>query len=116
MIYSDWLKQWLDDYVKPTTKVRTYNRYKEIVEQHIGPKLGKYDLNELSVSILQHYITELLQNGNLITGEGLAVNSVNSVINVLQNSLRTAYNIGIAKEYEADTYCLTILPAWTRAR
>ena len=102
MIYSDWLKQWLDDYVKPTTKIRTYNRYKEIAEQHIIPRLGKYDLDELSVSILQHYITELLQNGNLITGEGLAVNSVNSVINVLQNSLRTAYNIGIAKEYEAD--------------
>ena len=36
MIYSDWLKQWLDDYVKPTTKIRTYNRYKEIVEQHGG--------------------------------------------------------------------------------
>ena len=50
MIYSDWLKQWLDDYVKPTTKIRTYNRYKEIVEQHISPKLGNNNFMKIFFS------------------------------------------------------------------
>ena len=102
MEYKDWLKEWLDNYVEPTAKTRTFSRYSEIVEQHIIPRLGKFELDELSPAVLQHYITELLQSGNLKTGRGLAANSVSAIINVIQNSLRTAVNLGYTKEYTAD--------------
>ena len=102
MEYKDWLKEWLDNYVEPTAKTRTFSRYSEIVEQHIVPRLGKFELDELSPAVLQHYITELLQSGNLKTGRGLAANSVSAIINVIQNSLRTAFNLGYTKEYTAD--------------
>ena len=102
MKYKEWLKEWLEQYIGPTAKARTYSRYSEIVEQHIVPKLGDYELEELAPSILQHYITELLQNGNIKTGAGLAANSVSSIVNVVQNSLRTAFNLGYIKEYTAD--------------
>ena len=34
MKYRDWLDVWLKNYVKPTAKKRTYERYSQIVEQH----------------------------------------------------------------------------------
>lgn len=90
MSYKDWLSVWLDNVVKLTAKARTYARYKEIIDGHIVPKLGDYELNDLTPLLLQKFVTELLQSGNLITGKGLSSNTVNTVITVLQNSLKSA--------------------------
>ena len=102
MKYKDWLIQWLENYIRPSVKVRTYERYKLIVEQHIKDKIGGIELNNLSPLVLQSFITELLQCGNKKTGKGLAANSVNSVISVIQSSLKTAHLLGLTKEYTAD--------------
>lgn len=102
MSYKDWLNVWLDNAVKPTAKARTYARYKEIIDGHIVPKLGEYELNDLTPLLLQKFVTELLQSGNLITGKGLSANTVNTVITVLQNSLKSAMVFGELKEYSAD--------------
>ena len=94
MQYKQWLYEWLENYVKISSKARTVERYGQIIKRHPVPKLGEYDLNELTPMILQKYIAELLKCGNINTGRGLASNSVNSIINVIQNSMRTAYNLG----------------------
>ena len=100
--YIDWLHSWLENYVRPSVKVRTYERYKLIIEQHIKDKIGGMELDELTPLVLQAFITELLQNGNRRTGKGLSANSVNAVISVLQSSLKTARLLGLMKEYTAD--------------
>lgn len=97
-----WLNEWLENYIEPTVKTKTFIRYSEIVNQHLIPKLGNYELDEITPSIIQHYITELLQTGNLKTGKGLSANSVVSIINVVQSSLKTAFNLGYLKEFTAD--------------
>ena len=102
MKYIDWLIQWLENYIRPSVKVRTYERYKLIVEQHIKDKIGGVELNDLSPLILQPLITELLQNGNKKTGKGLSANSVNAIISVIQSSLKTAHLLGLTDEYTAD--------------
>ena len=102
MKYKDWLTQWLENYVYPSVKARTFERYKLIVERHIKEKLGGTELSELSLLALQSFITELLQGGNKKTGGGLAANSVNAVISVIQSSLKTAHLLGLTKEYIAD--------------
>ena len=102
MKYIDWLIQWLENYIRPSVKVRTYERYRLIVEQHIKDKTGSIELNDLSPLVLQSFITELLQRGNKKTGKGLSANSVNAVISVIQSSLRTAHLLGLTKEYMAD--------------
>lgn len=91
MKYIDWLIQWLENYIRPSVKVRTYERYKLIIEQHIKDKIGGMELNDLFPLILQEFITELLRNGNCKTGKGLSVNSVNAVISVIQSSLKTVF-------------------------
>lgn len=102
MKYKDWLIKWLENYIRPSVKVRTYERYKLIVEQHIKDKIGGIELNNLSPLVLQSFITELLQCGNKKTGKGLSANSVNAVISVIQSSLKTAHLLGLTKECAAD--------------
>ena len=102
MKYIDWLIQWLENYIHPSVKVRTYERYRLIIEQHIKDKIGGIELNDLSPLVLQSFITELLQSGNRKTGKGLSANSVNAVISVIQSSLKTAHLLGLTKEYTAD--------------
>lgn len=102
MKYIDWLTQWLENYIRPSVKVRTYERYHLIIEQHIKDRIGNIELDALSPLVLQKFISELLQNGNRKTGKGLSANSVNAVISVIQGSLRTAHLLGLSKEYTAD--------------
>ena len=102
MLYKEWLSNWLENYVQPSAKKRTYTRYKEIVEQHILTQLGEFDLSEITPYVLQCYVTGLLKSGNLRTGKGLSSNSVNSIITVIQNTLKTAYSLGIVSEYTGD--------------
>lgn len=102
MKYEEWLGIWLENYIKPSVKVRTYERYALIIDKHISTDIGKCEIAELSALVLQNFITKLLENGNCKTGNGLSANSVNAVISVLQSSLQTAHMIGVANEYTAD--------------
>lgn len=102
MKYTDWLGQWLENYIRPSVKVRTYERYKLIAELHIMEGVGNEELDALTPFVLQRFIVELLHSGNKKTGGGLSANSVNAVISVIQSSLKTAHLLGLAKEYAAD--------------
>ncbi len=102
MKYGIWLDEWFCNYIRPSSKSRTCERYSEIVEKRLKVKLGEYELNELTPLVLQRYITELIESGNMKTGKGLAANSVNGIITVIQNSLKLAYALGTIKEYAAD--------------
>ena len=102
MKYIEWLNIWLNNYIKPSAKERTYIRYEQLIRTHIAPKIGVNDVNDLTPIVLQSFVTELLNNGNLKTGKELSANFVNMVISVMQNSLKTAHLVGIANEYTAN--------------
>ena len=102
MKYTQWLNIWLENYIKPSSKERTYIRYEQLIRTHIAPKIGETDVNDLTPIALQSFVTELLNGGNKKTGKGLSANTVNAIISVMQNSLRTAHLLGYAKEYTAN--------------
>ena len=102
MKYIEWLNIWLNNYIKPSAKERTYIRYEQLIRTHIAPKIGGNDVNDLTPIVLQSFVTELLNAGNLKTGKELSANFVNMVISVIQNSLKTAHLVGIANEYTAN--------------
>ena len=58
MIYTDWLKQWLESYIRSSVKVRIYERYRLIIEQHIRDKIVDMELNGLFLLVLQRFIIE----------------------------------------------------------
>ena len=80
MKYKEWLDVWFANYIEPSSKTKTCERYSEIIEKHLKVKLGEYELEELSPIVIQKYITELMQSGNLTTGKGLTANFVNGII------------------------------------
>lgn len=102
MRYKEWLIKWLEDYVRPAVKARTYLSYADIVRLRLIPEFGEMDANLLTPLVVQPYITGLLQHGNLKTGKGLSSNSVNLIIVVIQSSLKMAYALGITDQYEMD--------------
>lgn len=102
MKYKQWLSEWLINFVRPSTKVKTYVIYSELCERHIIPKLGNCNLDELIPLVLQHFVTELSTNGNLKTGDGLSTNTVNTIVSIIRNSLQTAFDLGLSTVYFAD--------------
>ena len=102
MKYIEWLNIWLNNYITPSAKERTYIRYEQLIRTHIAPKIGDMDINDLTPIVLQSFVTELLNTGNLKTGKELSANFVNMVISVIQNSLKTAHLVGVANEYVAN--------------
>lgn len=102
MKYSEWLTVWLENYVKPTHKIRTFDLYSQTVEKKIVPYLGESDMDELSPLFIQRYVTVMIENGNTRTEKGLSSNSVNGIISVIQSSLQTAYRLGLTKAYIGD--------------
>ncbi len=99
MKYKDWLNEWLEYYVKPTTKIRTYMKYQRQVKNHIIPKLGDYELENLSAGILQRFTVRLSE-------KGLATNTVNSIVSVLKSSLKRAELLGVVSAQYSDTIML----------
>ncbi len=102
MKYGQWLDEWLENYVKPSSKIRTYETYVHLATHHIKAKLGEYELDDITPIILQKFFTKLMQSGNMRTGKGLSTNSVHSIITVVQISLKLAFDIGLCKEYAAS--------------
>ena len=102
MQINDWLHNWLEHYVKPASKQKTYSRYCDIVFQHLIPKFGDTNLEDLTPLVLQQYISELTEHGNLRTGGGGSANTVNTIVTVIQAALQVAYRLGYLPEYTAD--------------
>lgn len=102
MKYKEWLDIWLENYIKPSTKQRSYNVYAQMIEHRIIPRIGEKDLTDLTPIVIQTFVTELLNKGNVITGKGLSVSTVNLIIAIIQNSLRTAFMLGKTREYTAN--------------
>lgn len=102
MKYKEWLSVWLENYIKPSAKQRTYNIYLQMIEKRIVPKICDCELDDLTPIVLQTFVTELLTNGNVKTHNGLAVSTVNLIITIIQNSLKTAFMLGKTREYTAN--------------
>ncbi len=93
MKLNQFMNIWLNKYVKHTIKFRTYYNYQNIIDNHINPILGNYELKDLSSSLIQDFIIQKLENGNLKNGDSLAYNTINAIFTVLKQVLKCAYNL-----------------------
>lgn len=109
MKLNQFMNIWLNKYVKHTIKFRTYYNYQNIIDNHINPILGNYELKDLSSSLIQDFIIQKLENGNLKNGNALAYNTINAIFTVLKQVLKCAYNL---EEITKDiTNKITLPPA-----
>lgn len=95
MKYKEWLEKWQLFYVKPYVKERTYQKYKSQIRLHIVPRLGEYQMENLTAIILQEFILSL-------TEKGLSANTINGVVTVIKISLKKAVAIEIINKQYTD--------------
>lgn len=94
MKYKDWLFEWLAVCIKPTSKERTYEKYERICRLKLIPALGDHELKELSASVLQRFVADMVPM--------FSPNTVNAAISVLKSSLKKAVSYGIAEREFSD--------------
>lgn len=87
MKYKEWMNEWLEVCVKPTVKQRTYEKYEGICQRQLSV-LGEYELETLSLSVLQRFVAQLTSR--------FSPSTVNVVISVLKSSLKRAVSYGVA--------------------
>lgn len=92
-LYGQILKAWLIS-TKNNVKESTFSRYNHLVERHIQPALGSYQICEISTVLLEAYIDQLLQHGRLDGSGGLSPKSVSDILVVIKSSMRYASGNG----------------------
>ncbi len=93
MKLKELLHTWLNKYAKLSLKLRSFNRYEELINIHLNPILGEYDIQDITPTILQDFVLQKLKNGNTITHYPLASNTVYNIISVLKQSFKLAYTL-----------------------
>lgn len=97
MNYTQWLNQWLNDFVRPVSKQKTYITYLWAVKNHIVPHLGGYEVEDLVPAVLQSFVS-----GLACGAKGLSAGTINLIITVVQSSLKCAYTLGKTPIYTAN--------------
>ena len=85
--YTDYLEYWLDNYCKINLKYNTIQAYKNIIKNHIVPKLGKYRLSTITSVKLNSYITEICEENDF------APTYFKNILKVVKGSFRDACNV-----------------------
>lgn len=86
MLYSDKLTSWLKE-KKIYLKYRTYTNYCNVIHNHILPKLGDYQIEELNNDILQEFILQKLENGRKDGKGGISFKYAKDIIQILKFTL-----------------------------
>lgn len=96
MLTKTVLKHWLQE-VQPQVRTRTFQRYEEIVYQHLLPMIGDIKIRRLTEQSIQEYITFLYSYGNRKTDSGLSDSSVSQIVGVLKQGLKYAVKNNLIK-------------------
>lgn len=102
MKYSQWVDEWLESYVRPSVKEKTYQNYREIMRLHIVPYLGDKEIESMDKKALLEWCNNISRYGNRKTGAGLSAGTVGLILSILQKSLRVAVDVGIVSEQFSD--------------
>lgn len=94
--------RWLESQQKNRVKVRTYNRYEEIVMQHVAPALGEIEIERMS----RRDIRAFMQQGARIEGETPPLSA--ATINMCLSVLRGAFSYAVEWELIPENPCLGI--------
>lgn len=65
VLFSAWIRNWLEVVIKPGIKERTYKNYNAAIEKHIIPGIGNYRLKDLTDDVIQKFLNDQKEHGNL---------------------------------------------------
>lgn len=93
--YEYWLDAWLHA-KRLGVKESTYIRYRNTIENHIKPDLGKYPINKISTSLMEQFVSRKLQNGRIDGNGGLSPKSMSDIMVIVKESFKYALPYGVS--------------------
>lgn len=86
---AEFLERWLDT-IKPNLEAKTIERYKEIVDLNINPRLGAIQLTKLQPQQISEFYAWSATSGNRRTQTGLSARTVLHIHRLLRKALQQA--------------------------
>jgi integrase len=83
------LDAWLNS-TRINAKESTYARYSHLIQTHIKPHIGSYQLSKLTTQIIENYIELQLRAGRLDHSGGLAPKTVNDILTIIKSTIEYA--------------------------
>ncbi|MCI6652736.1 MAG: site-specific integrase [Ruminococcus sp.] len=80
---------------KNRVKESTYIRYKNSIDNHLKPSLGKYRLSEISTKVLEEFVNEKLRYGNIISHKSLSPKTLADLLTIVKNTITYAQHEGM---------------------
>ena len=85
--YSDYLDYWMKEHCEINLKYHTIQAYKNIIKNHIKPRLGFYRLSQITTSTLQECVN------NIYVEKGFSKNFLKNILKVLKTSFGYATDV-----------------------
>lgn len=82
MTVEAFIIKWLQEYVKPNLKPKTYRSYEQLSRVHIVPELGNHLLIRLSPLHIQKFYNSLIRNGMSPTSVGIVHRTLKAALGV----------------------------------
>ena len=82
--YSDYLDYWIKEYCEINLKYHTIEAYKNIIKNHLKPKIGHYKLSSISTASLQEFINKVYLDGSY------SKNFLRNILKVIKGSFNYA--------------------------
>lgn len=97
---AQWFPEWLEKYCKPKLKQSTYVSYRSYVEKRIIPIMGHIKLLDLNVDILQRFLNDQYEHGNLKNNGPLSAKTVRNLYLCMHTAMeQAAKNELVMKNY-----------------
>lgn len=94
--YSDYLDYWMKEHCEINLKYHTIEAYKNIIKNHIKPRVGFYKLSQITTATLQEFIN------NIYVEKAFSKNFLKNILKVLKTSFGYATDVvGFIKENPA---------------
>lgn len=92
VLYENILDLYLQS-IKVNVKESTYARYSHLIDKHIRPNLGKYQLYTITTQLIERFIERQLNDGRLDKKGALSPKTVTDILTIIKSSMEYAkYN------------------------
>lgn len=104
MTVREWAKYWQEKYDAPAVRRTTYEAHRYVLENHIIPRLGKWELSELTTDMVEEFLIERRAHGNCRNGGPLSEVTMGHIWRLLTCILDKAVTEGRLAENPARAY------------
>ena len=92
---SDWVRYWLEIYIRPVFKPASYEHYRNYAEVHILPTLGEEPIVSVTPGRIQRFFNQEAAHGNHKTGGPLSAKTMRNLRVVLDVAFKAALAEGV---------------------